>query len=63
MDVGFGDYDTDTYKYETMYKLLYRWEKENKDKNCNKCHEKRKYISLCVFSVYGILGKESLVLL
>ena len=33
----------DTYKYEPMDKLLYRWEKENNDKHCNKCHEQRKY--------------------
>ena len=45
-----------------MDKLLDFWEKENKCKHGKHCHEQRKKY-LFVISVYGMLGKEALVLL
>ena len=49
-----------TYKYEPMDKLLACLEKQNKDKHDNHCHEQRKYFSLFVLSVDGMIGEEAL---
>ena len=46
-----------------MDKLLYCLDKQNKDKHSHNWHDKQKYISLFVFSVYGMLGKEALTVL
>ena len=46
-----------------MDKLLAFWEKVNKDKYGKHCHEQRKYFSLFVLSVDGMIGKEALVVL
>ena len=34
----FEDADADTYKYETMNKILACWDKKKKDNHGNKCH-------------------------
>ena len=44
-----------------MGKLLYLWEKENKDKHGKHFHEKWKHFYPFVLSVDDMLGKEALV--
>ena len=56
-----GDADAYTYKFDPMDKLLYWWEKMRKDKHGNHCHEQRKQFSLFILSVYGMLGREALI--
>ena len=62
-DVRFGDADADTCKPEGMDKLLDQWGKTKKDKRGHHCYDKRKHFSLFVLSVYGMMGKEALVIL
>ena len=61
--VKLGDADADSYKYEPMENLLDCWETINKDTHGKHCNDQRKHFSPFVLSVYGILGREALVLL
>ena len=63
IDVKLGDFDADSYKYKPMTALLTRWETIKKDKHGKHCHYQRKLFSTFVLSVYGILGREALVML
>ena len=62
IDVRFGDSDAETYRKETMDKLLDHWEKEKKDNYGKHCHKQWKN-SPFVLSVDGMIRKEALVLL
>ena len=65
IDVKLGDADADTYKYkyEPMTSLLARWENIKKDKHGKHCNDQRRYVSLFVLSVDGIIGREALVVI
>ena len=62
IDVKLGDTDADTYKYDSMASLLYRWEKINKYKHSKHCHDQQIFFLFCLL-VYGMLGNESLVVI
>ena len=53
----------ETYIKEPIDELLSHWEKEKKDKQGKHCHKQRKHFSKFFLSMYGMLGKESLVVL
>ena len=53
----------DSYKYESMDKILAIWENQKKDKHGKKCHEKQKKFPPFVLSIDGMIGKEALVVL
>ena len=55
IDVIFGYYDANTYKYDPMDKLLASWKKENKDKHGKNCHEQCRIFSSFLISVDGML--------
>ena len=63
IDVIFGYYDANTYKNDTMDKLLYSWEKKKKYKHGDNCYKQHKHFSLFYLSVYDMLGKEALFVL
>ena len=63
INIKFGYSYAETYRNEPMYNHLSRWEKEKKYKHGKNCHKKHKHFSLFVLSVYGMLGKEALVVL
>ena len=46
-----------------MVNLLSSWEKENKDKRGKQRNKQKKYFSPFLLSVYGIIGKEALVVI
>ena len=62
IDVKLGDADTDTYKYEPMTSLLFRWENIKKDKHGKYCHNQRIF-SPFVLSVDGMLGMKDPVVI
>ena len=49
IDIKLGNYDTNYYKYESMYSLLDQWETINKDNHGKHCHYHWKKISVCYF--------------
>ena len=53
IDVELGDTDMNTYRSETVQKLLYWWEKIKKVKPGKHCHNKRTRFYLFVLSVDG----------
>ena len=62
-DVKLDNSDADTYIFEPMEALLYRWEKINKYKHGKHCQDQQKHFSPIIISVNGMLGRESLVVL
>ena len=61
--IKIGDAYADTYTFELLVMLLAWWEKMKKDKNGKHCHDQWKQFSQFVLSVYGMLGREALVVL
>ena len=49
IDAKLGDDDADNYKYKPMTSLLSRWEKINKDKHGNHCHDQHKHFRHFLF--------------
>ena len=46
-----------------MGKLLADWEKTKKDKHGQACFDQRRHFYPFILSVYGVMGKEALVVL
>ena len=63
IDVKLGDANADTYMHKPMKKLLARWEKINTYKHGKHCNDQQKNFSPFVLSVYGLLGREALVVI
>ena len=55
--VRFGYDDVDTWKPEVMDKLFSWWKEINNDKHGQHFHEQKKYFSIFVLSVDGVMGK------
>ena len=63
IDVKLGDADAYTYRFEPIAVHLDQWDKIKKYKHINNFHDQQKHFSLFVLSIYGMLGRESLVVL
>ena len=63
IDVKSSDADADSYIFDSITALLYRWDKIKKDKHGKNFHGQRKHFSPFVLSVGLILGREALLVL
>ena len=63
IDIKLSNSDADSYIFEPMVALLDWWEKIKKYKHSKHCHNQQKHFSPFFFSVDGILGSKSLVVL
>ena len=61
--IKLGNTDTDYYIFDPIPALLAMWEKINKGKHDNNCHNQQKHFSMNVISVNSILGREALAVL
>ena len=63
IDVKLSNANADIYRFDPMDQLRDWWDKTNKDNHGKHCHEQGGKNSPFVIYVYGMLGRESLVVL
>ena len=63
INIKLGDAYMKTYRFEQISALLAQWEKIDKYTHGKHCHNQRKHFSPFVISIYGMLGREVLVIL